>query len=216
MKRLALAAALALGLSAPAGAWLGPQEKSGDLDGDGSPETVKSVRIHLTGVKDPHFDATAVNVDDTCNGSPVSKRIAGPQDNLALLRLRDADARPGREVFVDMRSGASAHLGEARVVAWRAGSPCSRARQLFAYKTDHHTRTPPGGNGDIGSFDAGFRRRRGSQALDVVLTERFLRRGEPLCCGSIRKTTVWRYSASLDRYFRLRTELHYDKPRRGG
>jgi hypothetical protein len=211
VKRLALTAVFMLVAVAPASGWLGPKQKSGDLAGDGSTETVRSVRVPVPGVTDQHFDATAVQIESVCNGVPVTKRIAGTQDNLGLLRLRNADGRKGREVFVDMRSGASARLGEARVVAWRKGSPCSRARQLFRYKTDHHTRTPRGGNGDITGFSAGYRRRKGSKALDVVLKEQFLRKGEPLCCGSIRKTTFWRYSASLDRYFVLRSQVKYGK-----
>jgi hypothetical protein len=203
---------LLLGLAAPALAWLGPTEKHADLDGDGSAETVKAVRIPVPGVTDHHFDRTAVEIDATCQGAAVTSRIAGPQDNLVLMRLRNADGRKGREVFVDLRSGAAARLGEARVVAWRKGTPCSKPRQLFRYRSDHHTHTPAGGNGDITGFDAGYRRRKGSSALDVVLKERFLRKGEPECCGSIAKTTVWRYSRSRDRYFRLSSRLHYGKP----
>ena len=212
MRRLALTAAFTLALAVPAGAWLGPTEQRADLDGDGSAETVKTVRVPVPGVTDQHFDQTNVEIDTTCRGAAVTKRIAGPQENLVLMRLRNADGRKGREVFVDLRSGAAARLGEARVVAWRKGSPCSEARQLFRYKSDHHTHTPAGGNGDITGFNAGYRRRKGSSALDVVLKEQFLRRGEPQCCGSIRKTTVWRYSRRLDRYFRLSSKLHYGKP----
>jgi hypothetical protein len=212
VRRLLLTAALLLGLAAPALAWLGPTEKHADLDGDGSAETVKAVRIPVPGVTDHHFDQTAVEIDATCQGATLTRRIAGPQDNLVLMRLRNADGRKGREVFVDLRSGAAARLGEARVVAWRKGTPCSKPRQLFRYRSDHHTHTPAGGNGDITGFDAGYRRRKGSSALDVVLKERFLRKGEPECCGSIAKTTVWRYSRSRDRYFRLSSRLHYGKP----
>jgi hypothetical protein len=201
-------------LAAPAGAWLGTQRKSADLDGDGSAETVRSVRIHVSGVTDRRFDSTAVDIVDTCNGKTSAKRIAGPQDNLALMRLRDADGQQGREVFLDLRSGAAARLGEARVVAWRKGSPCSTARDLFKYKSDRHTRTPRGGTGDIAAFNAGYRKRGGSKALDVVLSESFQRRGEPSCCGSITKTTLWRYSASRDRYSVVRTRVKYGKPLR--
>jgi hypothetical protein len=204
VRRLLLTAALLLGLAAPALGWLGPAEKRADLDGDGTAETVRAVRVPVEGVTDEHFDQTAVEIAASC----ATRRIAGPQDNLGLMRLRNADGRRGREVFVDLRSGASGRLGEARVVAWRNCKP----RQLFRYKTDHHTRTPRGGNGDITGFAAGYRRRRGSSALDVVLKERFLRKGEPECCGSIAKTTVWRYSRSRDRYLRLSSRLHYGKP----
>src|SRR4051812_23527503 len=208
VRRPLVAMGLCLLAAAPAGAFLGPQQKSADLDGDGTAETVRAVRVPVKGVTDQHFDQTAIEIAASC----ATRRIAGPQDNLVLMRLRNADGRKGREVFVDLRSGAAARLGEARVVAWRKGEPCSKARQLFGYKTDHHTHTPAGGNGDITGFDAGFRKRKGSRTLDVVLGEQFIRKGEPLCCGSIHKTTVWRYSARRDRYFRLSSKVRYGKP----
>jgi hypothetical protein len=214
LQRLAFAAVLTLSLAAPAAAFLGPAQKRADLDGDGVAETVKAVRVPVPGVTDDRFDDTAIDIEAACEEGTLTRRIAGPQENLALLRLRNADARKGREVFVDLRSGAAGRLGEARVVAWRksATRPCGAARQLFRYKTDRHTRTPRGGSGDIASFGAGYRKRRGSDALDVVLSEDFQRRGEPSCCGSIRKTTWWRYSAKRDRYLRYRTRVRYRKP----
>ena len=204
VRRPLLGTAFLLAFAAPALGWLGPTEKHADLDGDGSAETVRAVRVPVEGVTDEHFDQTAIEIAASC----ATTRIAGPQDNLALMRLRNADGRKGREVFVNLRSGAAARLGEARVVAWRHCKP----RQLFRYKTDHHTRTPRGGNGDISGFQAGYRKRKGSPRLDVVLKEQFLRKGEPLCCGSIRKTTIWRYSAARDRYFRLSSKVRYGKP----
>jgi hypothetical protein len=204
LRRPLLTAGLTLAFVAPAAAFLGPQQKSADLDGDGTAETVRAVRIPVPGVTDRRFDQTAVEIAASC----ATRRIAGPQDNLALMRLRNADARKGREVFLDLRSGAAGRLGEARVVAWRGCKP----RQLFRYKSDHHTRTPRGGSGDIAAFGAGYRKRRRSRVLDVVLKEDFQRRGEPACCGSIHKTTLWRYSASLDRYFHYRTRVRYGKP----
>lgn len=197
-------------LSAPAASFVGPETRRGDLDGDGQRETVRTVRVDLPGVEDM-FDRTAIRVSDTCpGGREVEERIAGPQDNLALLRLRAADTRPGEEVFVDLRSGAAGRLGEARVVAWRrrAGFPCRRARQLFRYLTDRHTRTPAGGTGDISSFRVRLRDvSRRYRGLEVALDERFLRRSDPQCCGSIKKVTYWRYSRGRDRYVRYRTRV---------
>jgi hypothetical protein len=40
-----------------------------------------------------------------------------------------------------------------------------------------------------------------------VLSEIFLRAGEPLCCGSVKKVTYWRYSRRLDRYLRYKTKV---------
>jgi hypothetical protein len=194
---------LLLAFAVPAFGFLGPKTVRGDLDADGKAETVRAVRVDLPGVKD-EFDQTAIEVTDDCG----TKRIAGPQDNLVLLRLKRADTRPGREVFADLRSGAAGRLGEARLVAWRKCAP----RNLFAYDSDHHTRTPKRGNGDIAAFTVKVRNlTRRYRGLEVSLNERFNRPGEPSCCGSISKTTRWRYSRKRDRYVRYRTVVRYHK-----
>jgi hypothetical protein len=104
-------------LAAPAYGFLGPKTVRGDLDADGAPETVRAVRVDVADVPD-EFDQTAIEVSDDCGArGTVTRRIAGPQDNLVLLRLKRADTRRGREVFADLRSGAAGRLGEARLVA---------------------------------------------------------------------------------------------------
>jgi hypothetical protein len=193
-------------LAAPAYGFLGPKTVHGDLDADGTAETVRAVRVDVPGVEN-RFDQTAIEVSDHCGAQgKVTKRVAGPQENLALLRLKRADTRPGREVFADLRSGAAGRLGEARLVAWRNCAP----RKLFAYDSDHHTRTPRRGNGDISAFVVKVRDiTRRYRGLEVVLNERFNRPGDPPCCGSISKTTRWRYSRARDRYVRYRWDIRY-------
>jgi hypothetical protein len=140
----------------------------------------------------------------------VNLRIAPVHDDLQVLRLKRADRRNGSEVFLILRDGARSALGEARLVAWRphGGQPCRRPKPLFAYNTDHHTRTPKGGNGDIAFFDASIRdvtkRFRG---LEIAIDERFSRPGDPPNFGSIKKVTYWRYSPKRDRYLHYKTVL---------
>ncbi len=208
MRRLALVALLACLAAAPAAAFVGPVTRRGDLDGDRALERVEAVRVDLEGVDDA-FDATAIRVTDSCRGRPVRQRVAGPQDNLATLRLRPVDPRPGREIIVDLRSGAAGRLGEARVVAWRrGGASCRRARSLFAYRSDRPTSSPPGATDEVSFF--GIRLRDASRryaGMEIVLSETFLRRGEPGCCGSIRKSTLLRYSRARDRYLPYRVTV---------
>ena len=206
MRRAVPLAVLALALAAPASAWVGPEQKTGDLDGDGQGETVSSKRVDIKGVANA-FDQTEVRVADTCpDGRQFDARIAGPQDNLALMRLKAADTRPGREVFVDLRSGAAGRLGEARLVAWRerAGLPCRAPRNLFFYKDP--TRRPRGSTGDVSSFLIRVRNiTRRYRGLEIALDERFLRRGDANCCGTFKKVSYWRYSRARDRYVVYRT-----------
>ncbi len=195
--------ALVLSLAVPAQGWLGKETKRGDLDGDGAAETASSQRVDLKGVARA-FDRTVVAVADTCDGRRVRRRIAGPQDNLALMRLKDTDRRPGREVFVELRSGASARAGEARVVAWRDCAP----RNLFRYLTERPTGRPRGATGDVASFFVSVReispRRPG---LEIALDERFLRKSDPPSFGTFKKVTWWRYDGGRDRYVRYRSKV---------
>jgi len=200
MRRL-LPLTLVLAVAAPAVAFQGKETRRGNLDRDRAVEVVRSERVDIKGVAN-EFDRTKITVSDTCRGRKVRRRIAGPQDNLVFIRLKRADTRPGREVFVDMRSGAASRQGEVRVMAWRRCKP----RGLFVYRTTKPTRAPKGSNGEVGSFTAKLRdvtkRYRG---LEVALDERFLDKNDPECCGSFQKVSYWRYDRGRDRYVAYRS-----------
>ena len=208
MRRLVLTTLVLSLAAAPAAAFVEPVTLRGDLDGDRALERVDAVRVDLEGVADA-FDRTAIRVTDVCRGRRVTRRVAGPQDNLATLRLRTVDPRPGKEILVDLRSGASGRLGEARVVAWRrGGASCRRARSLFAYHSDRPTSSPPGATDEVSFFSVRLRNAsRRHAGTEILLGERFLRRGDPACCGSIRKNTLLRYSRARDRYVPYRTTV---------
>ena len=208
MRRLVPSIALLCLCAAPATAFVKPVTLTGDLDGDAALEKVQAVRVDVRGVDDA-FDRTAIRVSDTCRGRAVRRRVAGPQDNLATLRLKNLDTRRGDEIIVDLRSGASGRLGEARIVAWRrGGSACRTPRSLFVYRSDRPTRSPAGTTGEVSFFSLRpkeiTRRFRGAE---LVLTEQFLKRGEPGCCGSVRKKTLLRLSRARDRYLPYDTSV---------
>ena len=208
MRRLLLAIPLSLALAAPALAFVGPEQRSGDLDGDGGAETARAARVDLPRIDD-QFDQTDVRVSDSCGGQAIDQRILGPQDNLAVLRLRAADTRPGREVFADLRSGASGRLGEAGIVAWREarGLPCRVPRRLFFYESRNPTREPRGTKG-VTSFGVSLREQtRRYRGLEVTLDERFSGLTDPGYCGLTQKMTRYRYSGRLDRYVRYQTRI---------
>jgi hypothetical protein len=208
MRRLAMLAALSLVLALPASAFVEPITKRGDLDGDPGTETVL-VRPHRPTDAQDDFERTQVRVRDTCPPGPIDRRIAPVHDNLERLRLRRADRRPGAEVFVVLRDGARGVLGEARLVAWRPDpAACRREKALFVYDSDRHTPTPRGGTGDIAFFDARMRDRESRfPGPEIVVDERFLRRGDPPFFGSIKKLTFWRYNLSRDRYVRYDAQV---------
>jgi hypothetical protein len=215
VRKLSLTALLAIGLAAPAFGFSGTVNKRGDLDGDSYRELVYTSQVDLPGV-DTEFDPTVINVNDRCDsGDFVDERISGRQDNVVFLKLRKIDTRKGKEVFFDMRSGASARQGESRVVAWRkhSGATCRKARDLFKYRSTHPTHAPSGTNGEVSSFDVKVRERaRRFRGKEVVLSEVFTRPGDPLCCGTVRKLSYWRYSRKRDKYIRYKTKIKRRRP----
>jgi hypothetical protein len=200
MRRLALCTALAIVLAAPAFAFVKPITREANLDGDPGTERVL---VRPDRPRDD-FQRTQVRVRDACQGGTVDRRIAPIHDNLERLRLRRADGRPGAEIFLVLRDGARGVLGEARLAAWRPNPRgCPKDKPLFVYDSDRHTPTPRGGNGDISFFDARMREREDRfDGPEIVVDERFLRRGDPPFAGSIRKLTFWRFHAGRDRYVR--------------
>jgi hypothetical protein len=198
---------LALAAAAPAAAFDRPITRQQDLDGNGDRETVR-VRAFRAPDDTGDFDRTQVRVADDCPAGRIDLRIAPIHDTLELMRIRRADTRRGKEVFLVLRDGARSVLGEARLVAWRRerGQPCRRPRPVFLYDSDRHTATPPGGTGDIAAFFTSLRnvtnRFRGRE---VAIDERFLAEGDPPSFGSIKKVTYWRYARKRDRYVRYRT-----------
>ena len=208
MRRLVPTIVLLCLVAAPAAAFVEPVTRFGDLDGDAAREKVQAVRVDVRGVENA-FDRTAIQVSDTCRGRSVRRRVAGPQDNLATLRLKNLDARSGAEIIADLRSGASGRLGEARVVAWRrSGVACRTARSLYTYRSERPTSAPAATIGEVSFFSlrpkeltARFR------GAELVLVEQFLKKGEPGCCGSVRKRTLLRYSRAKDRYLPYSTSV---------
>ena len=209
MRKVLLTTLFALALSAPAVGFSGSVTKTGDLDGDSYEEAVYTTQVDLPDV-DTAFDPTVIKVYDYCanTGDVVNERISGRQDGVNFLKLRKIDTRRGREVFFDMRSGAAARQGESRVVAWRkhSGATCRKARDLFKYRSTHPTRRPSGTTGEVSGFSVkvGERARR-YRGKEVILSELFLRPGEPECCASVKKITYWRYSRKRDKYLRYKT-----------
>ena len=202
------AAAVVLGLlvllPASAGAYI-RVSLSGDMDGDPRRERVRTVAV--TDPEFPDYERTEVRISDECEGRRVDLKVAGPQDNPGRLRLVEADTRPGKEAFIDLRSGASGRVGEARVVAWRAadGAACPSPRQLFRYTRP--TRRPRGASG-YASFGAAVREvSRRSAGREVVLDEFFTAGRDPSCCPSFRKRTLHRYDSARDRYVRYRSTV---------
>jgi hypothetical protein len=200
--------------AAAAVAFYEPAEVSGDLDGDPGAETARTVRYEDP--DEPAFERTTVNVSDTCASGPVDRRVAGPQDSLARLKLVRADTRPGKDVYVELRSGVTGRSGEARLVAWRptGAEPCVEPRHLFRYDAERPTRRPQGAS-YLANFAVVLRDlRRSFEGREVRLHESFARRGEGACCPSIEKRSYYRYSRTDDRYRRYATKVIRRRPNR--
>jgi hypothetical protein len=185
---------------------------SGNLDSDPDAEQVKAVRV--PDPVDPTDDTlaqTAVDVFDTCPGGQTDQRIAGPQEFLVTLRLVNADTRPGKEAFVDLRSGASGRQGELRLVALRrapAGSAvCEAVHDDFRYLSTRPTRHPRGAP-DLTDFELtikNFSRR--FKGMELRLLEGWAKPTDALCCPTFEKRSFYRYDRKKDRYVRYASKV---------
>lgn len=202
----ALTLALVLALGATALAAFAPASVTGDFDGDGDADVARTVDPDGTGQR------TQVNVQDECSdGSTLNRRISGIEDSLAFLKLYRADTRPGREVFTDVRSGASGRVGEARLTALRptvSAGPCPLVRTLFRYSSQHPSRPPHGATESAGyvvkvkDLTAAF------DGREVLLDEFYVTKALPAaCCPSFRKRRLYRFDAGADRYLRYSTKV---------
>jgi hypothetical protein len=204
-----LLAALALA-APPAGALYRAKSVSGNLDPDPAPETVHTVKV--PDPSDPANDAlaqTQVNVSDSCMSGPIEVAIAGGQDTLSALRLLDADTHTGKDIFLDLRSGAAGRAGAAKVVSWRPspGPACQAPKTLFHYVSTHPTHRPRG-TVALTDFEVAVKDlERRFRGMEVRLMEGFARPREPLCCPAFRKTTFFRYDRGRDRYVRYRSSV---------
>ena len=190
--------------AASALAFYEPFEKGGDLDGDPGVESARTAPVIVSGEQ-----WTEVRVSDACpDGTTTDRRISGVEESLGHLRLVEADTVAGREVFVDLRSGASGRAGEFRLVAWRPAVPCPAPRTLFSYATERSSRPPRGALRGASNFRALVRNvERRFPGREVVLDEFFVGRGGAGCCPSFRKRRYFRFDRRSDRYKRYRTRV---------
>lgn len=212
MKKLTAALVLLALAAVPAAAEYERVVRAGNLDDD-----VASEQVRTFAVREQGFNRTAVKVVDPCpGGEPYSRRISGTEDSLGRLQLVNADTRTGREVFVDLRSGAAGRSGEARVIAWRRspGKACGEPRKLFTYDTERRHERPRGAS-YLANFGATVQNASDAyRGREVVLSEAWARPGEGACCATIRHTRYFRYSVSADRYRLYRTRTSYLPPAR--
>jgi hypothetical protein len=202
-------------VASPASGLFKEKSVSGNLDGDPNIEQVKAERIpDAADPADDDLAQTAVDVLDTCGTTPLQTRITTVQEALVTLRLVDADTHPGKDVFTDLRSGASGRVGEIRLVSWRpqVGGPiCAVPHILFKYSSRHPTHRPPGTVAmsdfvvSLRDFTPRFRGR------ELRLSEGWVTRTDALCCPTFEKTSFYRYAPARDRFIRYHTDLKRDK-----
>jgi hypothetical protein len=180
----------------PAEAVFFDREKRGNLDGDPAIERAFTVEVGN--------DRTALKIADPCpSGEAYSRRVTGVEDSLARLKLHSADTRPGKEVFVDLRSGAAGRAGEARVIAWRhpEGEVCGVPRRLFYFDSEVRHRPPPVKGAYLANFGVRVKDASASHpGKEVVVDEFWARSTDGACCPTIARRVWYRYASGRDRY----------------
>lgn len=205
LRLVLVAATIAMAAATSAPAFFEPVERRGDLDGDAGIERAFTAPRPVRGE-----EWTEVRVSDDCPAATATnRRISGVEESLGRLRLVAADTRPGREVFLDLRSGASGRNGETRLVAWRPTAGCPAPRRLFAYRPERSSRPPRGALRGAANFGAVVRDvERRFAGREVILDELYVTRRVPAgCCPSFRKRRYFRYDPRSDRYRRYRTRV---------
>jgi hypothetical protein len=212
VRLVSLLALAVLAAAVPAYAIFKPKTVSGQLDSDPDVEQVKAVEIPSpVDPADHDLSQVAVDVVNNCPGGPTEQRIAGPQEALVTLRLVNADTHPGKEAFVDMRSGASGRFGELRVVSLRpapaGGAVCQIPHDDFKYLSTHPTRHPRGTNA-LTDFELTVKNlTRRFNGRELRLLEGWAKPTDALCCPSFQKTTLYRYDRKRDRYVRYASKV---------
>ena len=210
---LSLLALAAIALTASAAfAIFKPKSVSGQLDSDPDVEQVKAVEIPSPlDPTDHDLSQVAVDVLDNCPSGQTDQRIAGPEEALVTLRLVNADTRPGKEAFVDLRSGASGRHGELRIVGLRpapSGSAvCAVPHNDFNYSSTRPTHHPRGANA-LTDFELSVKNlTRRFKGKELRLLEGWAKPTDALCCPSFEKTTLYRYDRKRDRYVRYASKV---------
>jgi hypothetical protein len=157
------------------------------------------------------FPRHRIELDDTCAGQPRSLPLSTVQDFVARLRVTDVDGNPTyKEVFLDVRSGATGRGGESRLVRMRGDGSggCPRAESLFRYPSRATAGRLPRRAVARSSWDAEVRDyTRRFRGKEVRLLETYVDRNDPYCCPTFLRASFFRLPRGRDHYLRFRTEV---------
>lgn len=206
---LPAAAALAAPLDSP---------RSVDLDFDGAKETIFTRCSTFDGKQTPcrvgDFGMQRrIMLRSSCRGRNVDRAISTRNDFVVQLQVRELDAFPGpaqdprKEVFFEMRSGASGGGVDSRVV--RYNGPCRTVRYLWTYPSRLTVGKPPRRGFSVSSTGtprlANFDRRH--EGIEIRLDQFYGGPNDPRCCPVLRRRSYFRYQASVDRYVRYSSRV---------
>jgi hypothetical protein len=191
-----------------------------DLDGDGTNETVRvreTACFSADGTNAPPcsrsedvFRTLVVEVADRCGGAERVLTLSREMEYVSVARIVDADLDgKRRELVFEVRAGAAARAVQAKVVAFRTGADgCVAVRKtLFSYpRPDSIGRRPRGASFATGSVQLrDFTKR--WRGLELRTFESYARGGDPGCCPTYERTTLWRFDRAAQRYRTYRTRL---------
>ncbi|HEX4363271.1 MAG TPA: hypothetical protein VHZ75_01895 [Solirubrobacteraceae bacterium] len=189
-----------------------------DLDGDGSPETVRAHEIVCYGQRGRTAPPCAkdvlrslyVEVTDHCAGAAHAIRLSREMNFMSLAQIVDADGDGrARELAFEARAGATGRGVQAKVVAFRPGrGGCVAVRKtLFSYPMPATIgRRPPGttfASGEMAIKDFAPR----LPGLELRTSETYARPADAGCCPTYHRVTYWRFAPGRQAYSPYRTRL---------
>lgn len=204
----------------PAAALAADRSEQADLDGDGAPETLLVREVECFGPEgtsappcdEEGFRSRQATVVSTCADGAERRTdlLSREHDAFVVHEVAEADGnRSTTEVLAIGRSGASARVGEERVVRMVRGTDgCLKPRVLFkhpgkAFTTKRPKRASYSGTGDITLDGKGHLR----------LEQPWYKRSDGSCCPTYLAIATFSYDARGDRF--VKTSERVKRYRRG-
>jgi hypothetical protein len=215
-----LAAAIVAAAHAHTGHGVGERPRVANLEGGPELEQVRARSVCqapggelsapvATKCKAGSFPRHRIDLEDTCAGEPRTLALSSVQDFVVRLRASEIDGDAAhKEIFFDVRSGATGRGGVVRIIRMVDGAPgtCARAESLFRYPSKAAIGRLPKGASSLSSWDAEVRdyaaRYRGKE---VRLFETFVDRDDAYCCPTFLRKSFFRL-VDGERYVRFRSE----------
>lgn len=158
-----------------------------------------------------------IEVEDACGGGRRVIQLSNVVDYVLQLNVTDVDAGPTRrEIFLDVRSGATGRGGAAGVVRLSGAGPdgCAAPRWLLRYPAKATAGALPRGAVARASWGLNLANyKKTYDGKEVRVGETYVDRNDGYCCPTFMRFSYFRFDRAKDRYVRFATRVKRIKQR---